>query len=160
MSCYSDCLCECMKTPLAFDYAVEAETRFPWRLHDVCHSNIGYYTDKMICDVHLLEDWVRKDAFGVYVLWHKDDYCETHNLFHMRALYVGKGRIGKRLLDHWKKKDFSDEMIVYWTFLEIPNRQAKYCEQLILDTYCVPLNKAESTGELLLCSHFTQIEVD
>lgn len=160
MSCYSSCSCECMKTPLAFDCAVKAETRFSWRLHDICHSNIGYYTDKTICDVHLLEDWIRKDAFGVYVLWHKDDYCETHNLFHMRALYVGKGRIGKRLLDHWKKKDFSEEMLVYWTFLEIPNRQAKYCEQLLLDTYCVPLNKAESTGELLLCAHFTQAEVD
>ena len=160
MSCYSCCSCECLKTPLDFDAAIAAETRFTWRLHDVCHSNIGWYTDKTISDQHLIKDWIAKDAIGAYVLWHKDEYCEIHGMFHMRALYVGKGQIGKRLLTHWKGKDFSEEMLVYWTFLEMPNRQAKYCEQLLLDTYRVPLNKAESTGELLLCAHFTQTEVD
>lgn len=160
MSCYSCCSCECLKTPLDFDAVVAAKTRFTWLLHDVCHTNIGWYTDKTISDQHFLEDWIAKNAFGVYVLWHKDDYCEIHGMFHMRALYVGKGQIGKRLLAHWKEKNFSEEMLVYWTFLEMPNREAKYCEQLLLDTYRAPLNKAESIGELLLCAHFTQTEVD
>lgn len=160
MSCYPSCSCECLKLPLDFDAAVEAETRFSWRLHDVCHSNIGWYTDRTFCDLHLFEEWIAKDVFGVYVLWHKDDYCDIHGLFHMRALYVGKGQIGRRLRAHWKEKDFSEEMLVYWTFYEMPNRQAKYCEQLLLDTYLVPLNKAESTGNLSLCAHFTQEDVD
>ncbi|EDM82222.1 hypothetical protein [Limnobacter sp. MED105] len=160
MSCYSCCSCECFETPRNFDVSVEAETRFTWRLRDFCHSNIGWYTDRTICDEDLLDDWISKDAFGVYVLWHKDDYCAAHEMFHLRALYVGKGKIGKRLLAHWKNKDFSEEMLVYWTFLELPNRQAKYCEQLLLDTYSVPLNKAETTGELLLCTHLSQFEVD
>ncbi len=160
MPCYSCCSCQCLRSPRDFDLAVEEETRFSWRLRDVCHSNIGWYTDRTICDEHLLDEWISKEAFGVYVLWHKDDYCEHHEMFHMRALYVGKGQVGKRLLSHWKCKDFSEEMLVYWTFLEIPNRQAKYCEQLLLDTYRVPLNKAETTGELLFCAHFSQSEVD
>jgi hypothetical protein len=160
MPCHSSCSCECSKTPLYFNVAVEAETRFNWRLRDVCHSNVGWYTERNICNLHFLDEWIDKDAFGVYVLWHKDDYCDIHDMFHMRALYVGKGQIRTRLLAHWKAKDFSEEMLVYWTFLEMPNRQAKYCEQLLLDTYSVPLNKAESTGKLLLCAHFMQAEVD
>jgi hypothetical protein len=129
-------------------------------IFDLCHSNIGWYTDSSICDEHLLEQWIANDAFGVYVLWHKDDYCEVHEQFHMRALYVGKGQIGRRLLSHWKNKDFSEEMLVYWTFLELPNRLAKYYEQLMLDVYKTPLNVAEVTGKLTLCAHFTQSEVD
>ena len=81
-------------------------------------------------------------------------------MFHMRALYVGKGQIGRRLLAHWKNKDFSEEMLVYWTFIELPNRQAKYCEQLLLDLYRAPLNKNEISGTLLLCGHLSQTEVD
>jgi hypothetical protein len=160
MCCYSTCNCECFKHPRDFDAAVEAETSFHWRLHDICHSDIGWYTDKTICDEHLLEQRVSRKAFGVYVLWHRDDYCAGHNMFHMKALYVGKGSIKKRLVDHWKRKDFSEELLVYWTFLELPNREAKYCEQLLLDTYCVPRNTAESRGKLLLCAHLTQSEVD
>jgi hypothetical protein len=78
----------------------------------------------------------------------------------MRALYIGKGHIGNRLMAHWKQKDFSDEMLVYWTFINLPNRQAKYCEQLLLDIYKTPLNKSETTGTLHLCAHLTQCEVD
>lgn len=160
MSCFSCCHCQCFSLPEDFDASVTAETQFSWRLRDVCHSNIGWYTDKSICDEHLIDDWIRRDAFGVYVLWHKDDYCEQHAMFHLRALYVGKGHIGKRLLTHWKQKDFSNEMLVYWTFVELPNRQAKYCEQLLLDVYKPPLNKCETAGTLHLCAHLTQAEVD
>jgi hypothetical protein len=78
----------------------------------------------------------------------------------MRALYVGKGMIEQRLLQHWKDKDFSEEMLVYWTSLEMPNRQAKYVEQLLLDLYKFPHNKSENEGRGLLCAHFEQVEVD
>lgn len=160
MPCHSSCSCECFEAPPHFNSSIEAETLFTWRLHDICHSNIGWYTDKTISDLHFLNKWITKGALGIYVLWHKDDYCDIHNTFHMRALYVGKGQIARRLLAHWKKKDFSEEMLVYWTYLEMPNRQAKYCEQLLLDIYNVPLNKAESAGKLSLCTHFKQSEVD
>ena len=160
MSCYSCCDCQCFTLPQEFDAHVVAETRFTWRLYDICHSNIGWYTDKSICDEHLIENWIQRESFGIYVLWHKDDYCAEHEMFHMRALYVGKGKIGKRLLTHWKQKDFSEEMLVYWTFIALPNRQAKYCEQLLLDVYKIPRNKYEATGTLALCAHLTQGEVD
>jgi hypothetical protein len=149
-----------LKTPLEFDAVVAAETRLDWRLRDVCHSNIGWYTDKAFCDQHLLDDWTTKQASGVYVLRHKADYYEIHNVFHMRAIYLGKGQIRKRLLAHWKEKRFSGEMLAYRTFLEIRNRQVKYCEQLLLDAFRVHLNKAEMAGELFLCAHFMQSEVD
>ncbi len=160
MSCFSSCSCGCLSESLGFDITIERETKFAWRLRDICHSNVGWYTDKTICDEHLLREWISQDAFGVYVLWHKDDYCEVHDMFHMKALYVGKGWIGPRLLSHWTKKDFSQEMLVYWTFILVPNRQAKYCEQLLLDLYRPPLNRAELSGALSLCAHFTQEEVD
>jgi hypothetical protein len=67
-------------------------------------------------------------------------------MFHMRALYIGKGYIGKRLRSHWKQKDFSEEKLVYWTFLILPNRQAKYCEQLLLDLYKPARNEYEVPG--------------
>ncbi|MBJ7415973.1 MAG: hypothetical protein JHC88_11075 [Niveispirillum sp.] len=41
---------------------------------------------------------------GVYILWHKNDYCPKHDLFHMKGLYVGKGDVAKRLRNHWKTK--------------------------------------------------------
>jgi hypothetical protein len=81
-------------------------------------------------------------------------------MFHMRAPYVGKGDIGKRLLDHWNRKDFSEELLVYWTYLELKNRQAKYYEQLLLDLDRFPFNKAENNGRGLLCAHFNRVEVD
>jgi hypothetical protein len=71
-------------------------------------------------------------------------------MFHMRAIYLGKGWIGKRLLAHWREKDFSGEMLAYWSFLEIRNRQAKYCEQLLLNVFRVHLANTEKTGVLLL----------
>ncbi len=159
MPCYELCDCECFDEAKQFDSVRIAETRFSPSLYDVCHSNIGWYSDKSISDAHLGE-WGLANAFGIYILWHKDDYCSEHELFHMRALYVGKGEVKNRLYDHYRSKDFSEQLLVYWTYLEMPNRVAKYYEQLTLDTFRIPMNKREARGEALLCTHFTQAEVD
>lgn len=160
MPCYSTCTCSCGKTCPAYDAVLTAETTFPWVLSLLAHSNVGWYSDKSLCDEHLIGQWALSKKFGIYVLWHKDDYCDKHERFHLRALYVGKGHIERRLLSHWKNKDYSAEMLVYWTYLEMPNRQAKYCEQLLLDTFKVHSNKAENSGRELLCAHLSQEEVD
>jgi hypothetical protein len=76
------------------------------------------------------------------------------------VFYVGKGVIERRLLNHWEKKDYSAEALVYWSFLEMPNRQAKYVEQLLLDLYKFPSNRSENRGRGLLCAHYNQNEVD
>ncbi len=78
----------------------------------------------------------------------------------MKGLYVGKGLIQKRLIAHFQKKDFAEEKIVYYTFIVCENRIAKYCEQLFLDIYDMPYNKSENIGNIKLCSHWTQYEVD
>lgn len=160
MFCYESCTCSCGQSYAPFDKTINSETRFAWSLRLLTHSNIGWYSDKSICDEHLIQGWGLSKKIGVYVLWHKDDYCPRHELFHLRALYVGKGHVERRLLNHWKNKDYSDEMLVYFTFLEMPNRQAKYCEQLLLDTFKVYSNRAENPGTQRLCTHFTQCEVD
>lgn len=108
----------------------------------------------------MINDWSVDDKEGVYILWHKNEYCVEHDLFHMKGLYVGKGRIQKRIADHFFKKEFSDEMLIYFTYLELPNRISKYIEQLMLDTFRIPYNKNENTGKENLCAYFTQTEVD
>ncbi len=96
----------------------------------------------------------------MYILWHKDDYCPSHEMFHMKALYVGKGNQATRLRAHWKTRNFSEEMLVYFSFYPTTNRIAKYIEQLLLDTYQVPHNAAENVGTARLCAYFSQWEVD
>ena len=159
-TCFEElCTCRCSELSPDFDEIVQTETKFLITLESLCHSNIGWFSDKTLCDHHL-EEWELSATEGVYLLWHKDGYCDAHELFHMKCLYVGKGKIPIRLSDHWKSKDFSEEMLVYWTFLEMPNRQAKYVEQLLLDLYSVPRNKYEPEGTRRLCAHLTQCEVD
>ncbi|MBL3562850.1 hypothetical protein [Rhodovulum sulfidophilum] len=97
---------------------------------------------------------------GVYILWHKSDYCTEHELFHMKGLYVGKGDVAKRLRQHWKTKNTAEEVLIYFTFLPCENRKSKYIEQLLLDIYDLPLNTAENIGTETLCAYFTQSEVD
>ena len=160
MPCYSTCSCKCGSSSPTFDGLLSKETRFDVTLEQICHSNIGWYSDRSLCDEHLLQDWGLSQKIGVYVLWHKDDYCDKHDLFHLKALYVGKGHIERRLLKHWEEKDFSEELLVYWTYVEMTNRQAKYCEQLLLDIYDLPFNKSENPGRMKLCAHLTQFEVD
>lgn len=153
------CTCSCHTTFPDFDATITKETNFEISLADLCHSNIGWFGDKSVGD-HLIGEWDIEKTDGVYLLWHKNGYCVTHEMFHMRCLYVGKGNIPVRLIDHWTKKDFSEEMLVYWTYLEMPNREAKYVEQLLLDIFKIPFNKSESRGTQTLCAYLTQNEVD
>ena len=159
-SCFEGiCICNCNDFNSEFVRTIGKETRFDVTLHELCHSNIGWFGDKSLGD-HLIREWKLGSKEGVYLLWHKNAYCDTHNLFHMRCLYVGKGNIPLRIIDHWKNKDFSDEMLVYWSFMVMQNRMAKYIEQLLLDLFAFPHNKSEARGSKKLCAYFTQDEVD
>lgn len=157
--CYEGCNCACGVQDGEFDRIIAEETRLPVTLVKLCRSNIGWLTDKSLGDV-LLSGWGLSGKAGVYLLWHKNEYCAGHDRFHMRALYVGKGPFYQRFYDHCRNKDLSAEMLVYWTFCAMPNRQAKYVEQLLLDLYRFPFNAAENTGTGTLCGHLTQVEVD
>ncbi|BFP41168.1 hypothetical protein FGF1_20130 [Flavobacteriaceae bacterium GF1] len=159
--CFPDvCDCTCNQPYNEFESIISKEISFPFSFDELCHSNIGWFTDEKICNDHHLNDWIDASCYGIYLLWHKDDYCATHNMFHMKGLYVGKGNIKNRIISHFKKKDFSNEMIVYFTFIEMINRRAKFLEQLLLDHFNFPFNKNENNGKKKLCSYFSQIEVD
>lgn len=157
--CFEECDCTCGGNHGAFDNAIADETHFGITLNDVTHASIHWYMDKSIDDTGL-EGVKFAERDGVYILWHKNDYCPEHELFHMKALYVGKGDAAKRLRHHWKTKNTEDEMLIYFTFFPCENRKAKYIEQLLLDIYHLPLNTAENTGREVLCAYFTQYEVD
>lgn len=159
--CFEDvCNCNCNEQNTTFDDIIKIETKFNFRLYDICHSNIGWFSDTSICDDHYLTDWTIDTNEGIYFLWHKDSYCDKHDMFHMKCLYVGKGQILKRIINHFKTKDFSEEMLVYFTYFTMPNRHSKYIEQLILDTYDIPNNAYENKGSNKLCMYFSQGEVD
>lgn len=148
-----------MTTYEAFDLVATQELREPIKLEEICRENIGWYTDKSIADSYIGE-WDLKGLSGLYFLWHKDDYCTLHDRFHMSALYVGKGSIPQRLQRHWANQPTEEAMIVYFTYAVLPNRIAKYVEQLILDCYNILFNRAENPGKLTLCAYFDQSEVD
>lgn len=161
IECFQDvCNCKCNSQDTTFDEIIKEETNFKFTLYDICHSNIGWFTDTSICSDHYLTEWTIDTNEGIYFLWHKDAYCDKHNLFHMKCLYVGKGHILRRIINHFKTKDFSGEMLVYFTYFTMPNRQSKYVEQLILDNYNIPHNSYEKKGSKNLCMYFTQNEVD
>jgi hypothetical protein len=145
-----------------FDVVASSEATFVPKLKDLCNQNIGWFMDFKTFGNSLSpkKGWYSKDPHGVYLIWYKDDYCDVHNLFHMRALYVGKGPIGTRLNRHWRNKDFSDEMLVYTSAFGLLNRHSKYVEQLLLDTFNFPLNSSENPGTEKLCAYFAQAEVD
>lgn len=157
--CFEGCDCHCEDSPSDFDKTILEETRFGITLRDITHNNVCWYTDKSMDDSGL-KGLRFSDPEGIYILWHKNDYCPVHELFHMRALYVGKGNAKRRLVNHWAKKNTSEEMLIYFSFFPCRNRIAKYIEQLFLDTYNIPLNKSENTGKHTLCAYFTQEEVD
>jgi hypothetical protein len=157
--CFETCDCRCGEGDGAFDAIIERETRFSLRFDDICRARIGWYSDKSLDNSGAPGSLLAGRA-GLYFLWHKDDYCPHHERFHMRALYVGKGRFHRRLRAHWEGKDTSTEMLVYFSFVELENRVAKYVEQLLLDLYHFPLNTAENPGKRRLCAHFSQSEVD
>ena len=157
--CFTECSCSCGSTYEVFDDIAARELRQPLRLHDLCRGNIGWYTDRSIIDSYL-GDWGLNGLSGLYFLWHKNDYCPTHEMFHMRALYVGKGSIPQRLQRHWANQPTEEQMLIYFSYVVLPNRIAKYAEQLILDCYNLPFNRAENPGIATLCAHFDQGEVD
>jgi hypothetical protein len=157
--CYMTCDCQCGKADRHFDVVAARELRNPKRLDDVCRQNVGWYCDKSLGE-ESVGRWPFMGRSGLYFLWHKDDYCAQHERFHMKALYVGKGAFSARIRSHFWAKDTSEQMLVYFTFAEMPNRLAKYTEQLLLDLYKLPLNKTENPGQGRLCAHFTQNEVD
>ena len=158
-NCFEDCNCQCGKPDKEFDHIAASELSQPVSMQLIFRVSIGWFIGQSICD-HQIKEWGLDQKNGVYILWHKKDYCVEHERFNMTALYVGKGNIGIRLRDHWKKKDFSDQLLIYFTWIELPNRLAKYYEQLFLDVYNFPLNKFENNGKKVLCEGFTQFEVD
>jgi len=160
MACFSVCECSCGESShRVFDKIIKAETNFGVTMADVAHSNIGWFMAKSF-DQPGLDGWRLEGKSGIYILWWKDDYCAEHEMFHMTALYAGKGVVARRFLAHYSHKDFEEEMLVYWTYFPTENRKAKYIEQLLLDTYNFKHNRAENRGTLKLCANFTQTEVD
>lgn len=162
MNCFEMCSCSCGKPSLEheqFDQILRSELRLDITLRNLCHSNIGWFLDKSQAE-HYLYDWPLRGRSGVYLLWHRDGYCDKHQTFHMRCMYAGKGSVAQRFICHYLEKDFSEEMIVYWSYFPSKNRVAKYLEQLLLDTFNLPLNRAENSGEGRLCAHYSQVEVD
>ena len=157
--CFNECDCCCKDHIEIFDAIILEETRFGILLKEITHANICWYTDKSM-DESGLKGMRFSDTDGVYILWHKNDYCPVHEIFHMKALYVGKGNAKKRLTHHWVNKNTEDEMLIYFSFFPCNNRKAKYIEQLILDTYHLPFNNSENKGTKTLCAYFTQYEVD
>lgn len=158
--CFETCDCHCNDVDTTFDALVAKELRSATSLRDICHSEIHWFCDRSVNanDPIDLKGLPRRS--GVYILWHKDDYCDVHGVFHMRALYVGKGNQATRLRCHWASKDFSEQLLIYYSFYPLANRLAKYTEQLLLDTYDFPLNHSENTGIRKLCAYFQQAEVD
>jgi len=157
--CFAECDCCCDTHLDSFDKAILKETRLEVTLQDVTHSNISWYIDRSMDDSGL-KSLLIDDSFGVYILWHKNDYCNEHERFHMKALYAGKGPPKRRLTHHWATKNTADEMLIYFTFYACSNRVSKYIEQLLLDIYDFPMNKSENSGTATLCAHFSQSEVD
>lgn len=157
MGCYNECECCCGVEGHEFNEIIGVETKIKVSALDLAHSNMGWF-----CGFDDLKNgnWPISKNGGVYLLWEKNDYCPEHERFHAKALYVGKGYVKKRIFNHAKNKGFTEEDIVYFTFLDIPNRQAKYIEQLLLDLYDFPLNKSENPGRERFCAYITQKEAD
>ncbi len=159
LSCFDKCDCACNIVNAVFDQIASTELALPIRLYEICRTNICWYLDRTLVEGDEFEKRVPNED-GLYILWHKDDYCPRHEKFHMRALYVGKGRIRKRVINHWKHKPTKEEMLIYVTYSPMKNRLAKYIEQLMLDVYNFPLNTSENPGTLKLCAHLDQSDVD
>ena len=157
--CFIECNCQCIKSYPEFDQVTQKELTNSLSLVEICNQEIGWYSDKTLCDDDI-NSWVTHDQFGLYFLWHKSDYCEIHDKFNMRALYIGKGNIKARITSHMKNKNTANEMLVYFSYIELENRLAKYYEQLFLDTYDFPYNKSENSGQQKLCIHWNQGQVD
>lgn len=155
--CFPHCSCNCRTTDSSFDSILATETSFGITVEQLATSNIGWFCnfdDLRYCN------WQISKLSGVYALWHKDEYCPQHKLYHCKALYVGKGFVQSRIFNHAQKKDFGSADLVYFSYIEVLNRQAKYIEQLLLDLYDFPLNISENSGRAKLCLYLTQSAVD
>ncbi|KAF1073882.1 hypothetical protein [Halodesulfovibrio sp. MK-HDV] len=154
------CGCQCPDYDQDFDQAIAKELNAPLTLEQIQHTNITWFASLEYDGDHFIKDLGITTQKGLYIIWNKDDYCPNHQLFQMTALYVGKGDILNRMVYHVKTKDFGENINLYATYLEFPNRIAKYVEQLLLDLYDFPMNTFENYGEKPLYAFFTQCEVD
>jgi hypothetical protein len=91
-----------------------------------------------------------RGKFGIYHLWREYEHCDDHGTYTMLCEYVGKGPPDTRVADHIRKDKWPEEVMLYVTFSEFPNRLAKYYEQLFLDTYKFGLNGNENKGTRIL----------
>lgn len=81
---------------------------------------------------------------GIYHIWF-DHGSATGSDYIFQAVYVGKGHLNIRLTKH--VHSYLKELgTIFITVHTCENRIAKYLEQLFLDTFAFPLNKAENTG--------------
>ncbi len=102
-------------------------------MHEVCFGwsfNLG--------DVRWRGSEILPNESGLYILWDCNHQCPVHAHRYARAQYVGKGYLRNRLQSHLGKAHVSDSWKV--TCAEMPNRQAKYVEQLFLDHFWFPWN--------------------
>lgn len=162
MPCFDDCGCTCNQGFAAFDREISSEMGSRLTLEEILEHQAVWYHDGT---VELKDDgfgrwevrsWGLKETSGVYILWRQADYCAMHEREHMQAFYVGKagGSIESRLVVHRTEKLVSDTMLAtYVSIWPCSNRAAKYIEQLLLDLYDFPLNKAENYGTGRLCHH-------
>ncbi len=155
----SNCTCPLMDDGALFMQIMEAETKFSLPLRTISRNNLFSYVAKSHTD------WATnrfrfREAFGVYVIWFDRDYCPVHGMNIMEAMYVGKGDIRLRIRSHHETKNIEQQLIAYVSYVVLPNRQAKYVEQLLLDIYNFPLNSQESSGSLRLYALFDDGELD
>ena len=52
-SCYKSCVCEWANKENEFDMVVSSEVVNPISLHSLCRSNIGWFSDKSVCEHHV-----------------------------------------------------------------------------------------------------------
>ena len=160
MTCFPECGHTCGVRKSNFDATARHEVRWDLRLQDIVANHVGWYLDSELDpgNPHGMESLGLDGLTGVYILWRQGDFCDDHELEHLRAQYVGKGQIAKRLARHWAEKAAGGELATEISVWVGPNRQAKYVEQLLLDTFSFPLNKSENPGTQPLCHHVQPAE--
>jgi len=97
-----------------------------------------------------------KNRKGMYQLWvGESGYCDTHNVFPMRCVYTGKGKVLKRAKEHIEEKWLAESNF-YISFYDCENRIAKYLEQAFLDIYKCDMNKHENPGKEELFGYWSR----
>lgn len=172
MPCFPECACTCGAVDAReFDAAMRTETRSSVRLADLVARHAGWYLEpeigadgKPIIDP-TLRRWVTENLklnkrAGVYILWRQAGYCEVHGCEHLQAQYVGKSGtdVAGRIAVHQTKLVIGRGMTPEIGFVPCINRKAKYLEQLLLDNFHFPQNRAENPGQQPLCHHISPAE--